>query len=227
MDSPARINRQHYGRVVAIAFGLLAASLLLDALHLDLSTGHTDQYWQFYLFVSAFIGLFFGGVLLLWLAAIWGIFSKFHRWRGRTWMALLPMSLMLIHTCAKWIREPPSLQRHFRFVFDADMPVNARNIDIIPSTFGDNSTHYTFSCSKEGTEKLIRDMSLEGGPGPLMYHRINPHLDSPLRQQPEADLLSFARSDHRGFGWVLITNRGMTDVFVVQDPAYTRPDDAP
>lgn len=216
MPTSEPAKRLHYGWVVVIAFSLLVAGLTLGVA--KVGSGFRYEHPPFIVGMTIFATLIFGFFLLLWQVIIWKAFDVGRRWRGRTWVAMLPALLLLLYTSARFIADPPSPQKTFRAVMQVEMPSDAQEIATSQLSLGD-MREFMFRCSKQSTLHLIKTLGLEAweeSPAFVSY------VAKDWVKADWKDAQSYIRLDKRGTGYILITDTGMERVVVQRHPGFAK-----
>lgn len=223
MSTATAPRRLHYAWIVVLAFVLLFGGLA--CLYCQHTPGPCHEIWPFVLFGTLFSTPLFGGVLSIWLCATWGVFGETRPWRGRTWVAMLPALFFFGYGVASIAMDPPSTQRHFQRYFHTDLPVDARNIKVLPPTLTDPGyAYFAFSCSKQSTSALIKELAMEPGPDEhvigmeILFSRIA----GDWSKQDWEKSLQYGKSERTGTGYILITDALMERVLVTRQPLLSK-----
>jgi hypothetical protein len=210
METAMAPKRLHYAWVVMLAFVLMFTGLYVSMLFNTASS----QAAEFARFMAVFIGAFLSMPLLVWLLVIWSICGGKHPWRGRTWLALLPSALLLAAGLVYVVQLPPREQRlryHFRELLNAEIPADAREMDVTSPARDD--VEFTFRCSKESTQALIKSMRLEP-------QDVEPPFSSRLARDWSknhwADAQYYKQTDERGVEHLLIADSRLERVWVAR-----------
>lgn len=216
-------KRLHYAWVVVLAFVLMFGGLA--CLHYQHTPGPGHEIWPFVLFGALFSTPLLGGVLSIWLCATWSVFGETRPWRGRTWVALLPALFFFGYVAVTLAADPPSPQRQFQRYFHADLPVDARNIKVLPPALPDPGyAYFAFSCSKQSTSALIKELVMEPGPDEhvsgmeILFSRIA----GDWSKQDWEKSLQFGKSERTGTGYILVTDALMERVLMTRQPLLSK-----
>lgn len=212
----------HYAWVALLAWLLWTMAAGLSVLQSGAGLAVVDNLSERMVLWTIIAGLIGALILNGWLFAVWAVYGWLPRWRGRTWVALLPALLLLVAEARKCVFEPPSPQRYFKHVFHANLPEGAKGFAIKHSVLADNGTHFGFSCPRAETEKLIHAMGLTADPN-LGVSPPMLRVQTPLKHLAASELLQFSEPEpRRTFPYALVTDSQMIHVVLMYDPMFDR-----
>lgn len=217
-------QKSNYGCVVLIAYVLLIAGAFA------LITNHSAGPGYGFAGNAATRAIFwgtiaphFGPALLLWLFIVWSIFRRNGSWRGRNWIAVAPPLVFLAFRVGVLLADPPSPQRYFRETFAAELPADARMIQVGHPTLGDPGfVDFAFVCSKQSTLTLIDAMNLDRmttkATTPGGYFQAAVEWQYWEWKTPH----QYGKVQRTGTGHILIADTEMERVIVARNPLFAK-----
>ena len=204
----------------------------------DSSPG-TDDPNIFSVFCMTFMifgSLFYLPLILVWMMAVVGVFRlcKWSRGHLRAGVMLLPVITIAVWAAWAVATSPPSPFRFFLSLMEEKLPDDAHDFQISSNWMGDTGTYYYFRTNEADVLGLAKRLRLvevnssdwkEADKPDFLIYPVNIF----LRRSPDPltwpGRRQFCRRDPSGNGVLMIANHSMTEVFVIRDPMYDRPDE--